>query len=67
MGKGMLFEPDGGKVAMQHITKGASNTAMAIDASAEFETIWTKPGDRDRIRQRYEQHCTIDSRTVAWY
>jgi len=45
MGKGMLFEPDGGKVAMQHITKGASNTAMAIDASAEFETIWTKPGD----------------------
>ncbi|MEJ7590389.1 MAG: DUF1559 domain-containing protein [Planctomycetaceae bacterium] len=45
MGDDMLFEPNGGKVSMQDVTDGTSNTAMVIDASPEFETIWTKPGD----------------------
>lgn len=45
MGKGMLFEADGGTVAIRDVTDGTSNTGMAIDASPEFETIWTKPGD----------------------
>lgn len=45
MGKDMLFESNGGKVAIRDVTDGTSNTVMAIDASAEFETIWTKPGD----------------------
>lgn len=45
MGERMLFEPNGGKVYMHDVTDGTSNTVMAIDASMEFETIWTKPGD----------------------
>ncbi len=45
MGKDMLLESNGGKVAMRDVIDGTSNTAMAMDASSEFETIWTKPGD----------------------
>ncbi|MDA1230336.1 MAG: DUF1559 domain-containing protein, partial [Planctomycetota bacterium] len=45
MGEDMLFESDGGKVSIRDVTDGTSNTAMAFDASPEFETIWTKPGD----------------------
>ena len=45
MGERMLFEPNGGKVCMQDVTDGISNTVMALDASSEFETTWTKPGD----------------------
>ena len=45
MGEDMIFEPDGGNVSFQDVTDGTSNTVMAIDASPEFETIWTKPGD----------------------
>ena len=32
-------------LTFRDVTDGTSNTAMVIDASPEFETIWTKPGD----------------------
>ena len=58
MGEDMLFKPNGGKVAMRDVTDGTSNTAMAIDVSFEFETIWTKPGDLmpDLARMRTALH-----------
>jgi hypothetical protein len=40
-----IFPADGGKVRLRDITDGLSNTAFAFDASPEFATIWTKPGD----------------------
>lgn len=45
MGDDTIFEANGGKVSFRDVTDGTSNTAMVIDASPEFETIWTKPGD----------------------
>jgi len=45
MGDDTIFEANGGKVSMADVTDGMSNTAMVLDASPEFETIWTKPGD----------------------
>ncbi len=45
MGDDTMFEANGGKVSMADVTDGTSNTAMVFDASPEFKTIWTKPGD----------------------
>jgi len=45
MGDDTIFEANGGKVSASDVTDGMSNTVMVIDASPEFETIWTKPGD----------------------
>ncbi len=45
MGDDTIFEANGGKVSIADVRDGTSNTAMVIDASPEFETIWTKPGD----------------------
>ncbi len=45
MGDDTIFEANGGKVSFRDVGDGLANTAMVIDASPEFETIWTKPGD----------------------
>jgi len=45
MGEDMIFESNGSKVTFRDVLDGTSNTGMVIDASSEFETIWTKPGD----------------------
>lgn len=45
MGEDTIFKANGGKVSFADVKDGTSNTAMMIDASPEFETIWTKPAD----------------------
>ena len=63
MGEDMLFEPNGGKASFRDVTDGTSNTVMALDASPEFETIWTKPGDMmpDLAKMRTALHGRFQS------
>jgi len=44
-GDNTIFPWDGHPKSLQDVLDGTSNTAMLLDASPEFETIWTKPGD----------------------
>ena len=44
-GDNTIFPWDGHSNSIQDVLDGTSNTALLLDASPEFETIWTKPGD----------------------